>query len=236
MSANTCGNFQRPEKITVWLIDDSEHFRNAFIAGISGHPKFARPQSFPSTEALLSILHPESNLPHAILIDIEMPGIDGICSIPLVRKLIPTVQIIMLTCHGDEQKIRLAMGAGASGFLLKPSCPLEIENAVRASMSGLTPMSPAAIRRLAVGESAGGLEAVLTKRELQVYELVAVGMSRKDIAQRLFVSPDTVHFHTQNIFAKLHIHNRADIIRNVPTSASPDTNFRTCKKQNHPFG
>jgi DNA-binding NarL/FixJ family response regulator len=199
------------KKINVWIVDDSEIFCKAVVSGLADNLFLRIQRIFGSSETLLQSLKEEPDVPSVILLDVEMPGMGGLGAIARIRKLSPETCIIMLSCHDDEQYVRGAIRKGASGYLLKPGSASEIENAVKIALAGVIPIDKGAISRLMQIPNSDDVHKVLTPREWQVFRLIAEDLTRKEIAQRLFISTETVHFHLENIYFKLGIHDKREL-------------------------
>ncbi len=223
MTSKTGWSDPLPNRKCVWMVDDSERYCKAVVEGLEGNRYLKCERYFRSAQNLLNALGEESEPPSAILLDVEMPAMDGVEAISLILQKSPTTRIIMLTCHEEETYVRDALQQGASGYLLKPSSPLEIENAVRAALANLISLDTVPMKRLIPPRNGQTILSRLTSSEKRVYRLAAEGLSRKEIAKRLFISANTVHFHLQNIYSRLGFHHRSDIIKGVrPTiEASP---------------
>ena len=159
--------------------------------------------------------------PQVILMDIEMPGTDGIGTTAAVRKAWPGVEVLMLTVFEAEDKIFAAVQAGASGYLLKDSGADAVVRAVQEVAAGGAPTSPLVARKL-LGyvrqhegqQAARDASAVrLTPREQEVLEQLVEDTPEVDIAAALGVSPHTVRSHVKNLYAKLEVHSRAQAVR-----------------------
>jgi DNA-binding NarL/FixJ family response regulator len=200
-----------PKKIDVWLTDDSEQFCKAVIDGLIDNIYLKLEKYFLSAQTLIHSLEDTSVRPNVILLDVEMPGMDGLETIGWIRRLSPSTRIIMLSCHDDGASIRGSLDEGAIGYLVKPSSCSEIVNAVRASMTDIVPLDKRAASKLLRAGKDGDADKKLTPRERQVLQLIADGLTRKEIADRLSISSDTVHFHFQNIYFKYGVHRRRDL-------------------------
>ena len=160
-------------------------------------------------------------MPRVVLMDIEMPGADGIATTATVRKLWPGVEVLMLTVFEAEDKIFAAVQAGASGYLLKDAGAEAVVRAVEEIAAGGAPTSPLVARKLlgyvrqhegaAVVRDAAAVR--LTPRETAVLEQIVDDVPEVDIAHALGVSPHTVRSHVKNLYAKLEVHSRAQAVR-----------------------
>lgn len=156
-----------------------------------------------------------------ILMDIEMPKMDGIEATELVKQKYPQLKIIMLTVFDDEDKIIRAIQAGANGYLLKDEPPDKIIEGIKMIMAGGAPMSPVIaakslniLRHPEKYKSSEQAETFsLTKRETEVLEQLSQGLDYLEIASNLYISPATVRKHIENIYGKLQVHNKIQAIQ-----------------------
>ncbi len=153
--------------------------------------------------------------PELALVDVNLPGMNGIECVARLKALCPTVICLILTMYEDAPVIFDALKAGACGYLLKRTPPAEIAAAIVQARAGGSPMSPQIARQVVSffhrSPSADGL-AVLTAREREVLELLATGSLYKEIAGRLGLSLDTVRTHLRKIYEKLHVHSRTEAV------------------------
>ncbi|MCU4185682.1 response regulator transcription factor [Acidiferrimicrobium sp. IK] len=159
--------------------------------------------------------------PDVVLMDVRMPRVTGIEAAGQIRDLLPTTKILMLTVSDEEDDLYEAIKAGANGYLLKEISVEEVAEAIRAVVQGQSLISPSMASKLlnefnALAKKAAQREQfptpVLTARELEVLKLVARGMSNKEVADRLFISENTVKNHVRNILEKLHLHSRMEAV------------------------
>jgi NarL family two-component system response regulator LiaR len=150
----------------------------------------------------------KQSLPDVVLMDLVMPGLDGIQATRQIRDLSPSTRVIVLTSFDDDERVFPAIKAGAAGYLMKDVPPAELAEAVRRVHRGEALVAPSVAAKL-MQEVAGRKPAAdLTGRELDVLRLVARGLSNKLIARELSVSEKTVKTHVSNILAKLHLADR----------------------------
>jgi DNA-binding NarL/FixJ family response regulator len=165
-----------------------------------------------------------------ILTDIQMPGMGGLELIAAVRRLYPSIKVLILTMLEDAETIREALQAGASGYIFKSASLADFEKALNTVASGSSYYSEEVMRRLiekadaADGETGGGAagggggarnDAGLTERELDIVRLIAEGLTSAEIAGRLFISLNTVESHRKNIFQKTGVKNSVGLIQYV---------------------
>ena len=144
--------------------------------------------------------------PDVVLMDVRMPGLDGVEACGALRRANPAVRVVMLTTFDDDQYVTLALRAGADGYLLKDLGAAELADAVRLAHRGVAPLDAAVARRLAF--SASGDFAELTGRELEILRLVATGATNREIAARVYLSEGTVKNHVSRILGRLGLRDR----------------------------
>jgi len=153
--------------------------------------------------------------PDLALLDITMPGLNGLDVAARVTKELPRTKVIIVSMHGDDESVRRALLSGASGYLLKHSDRAELEMALRAVARGATWLSPAVSETVMTAFAASartGYE-VLTPRQREVLQLIAEGLSTKEIAARLGVGLKTVESHRTELMERLGIHGVAGLVR-----------------------
>ncbi|HEY0111359.1 MAG TPA: response regulator transcription factor, partial [Fibrella sp.] len=168
---------------------------------------------------------PPGRLPHVIFMDIEMPGLDGIQTIARAHHLYPPVHFLVLTVFDDDEKIFEAIKAGASGYLLKHEPAAVLHDAIHSVLeAGGAPMSPAIARKALTmlskttvapeqpSLSQSTTPAELTTREVEILKHTVSGWDAKRIAATLDLSVLTIRKHVANIYEKLHIHSKAQVI------------------------
>jgi two-component system response regulator NreC len=161
----------------------------------------------------------EELLPDVILMDIAMPGLNGLEATRRIKKKFPKVKVVVLTMHANEEYIFQILNAGADGYLVKETAFQDLISAINAVHKGEAFMSPSISKKVMTDyiQRAQGEEKVdfdtLTTREREILQLVAEGNSNKKIAEALFISPKTVETHRAHIMDKLNIHDRAGLIK-----------------------
>jgi DNA-binding NarL/FixJ family response regulator len=148
--------------------------------------------------------------PDVVLLDLVMPGLDGVGVLARLRERDARARVIVLTSFGDDDKLFAALRAGAAGYLLKDVEPSELVRAIRSAHAGQSPLSPAVATRIVEEVAHGGAAAPgeLTPRELDVLTLIARGRSNKVIARELGVAEKTVKTHVSHILGKLGLTDR----------------------------
>ena len=156
--------------------------------------------------------------PNLVLMDIAMPGLNGLEATARLARQSPDIRVLILSMHQNEEYVRQALGHGAAGYLLKDAAPMELDLAIRAVLRGETYLSPAVSRGVVSdyvqrlrGEETPGTQ--LTPRQREVLQLVAEGHSTKEIARRLDLSVKTVDTHRSQLMKLLDIHEVAGLVR-----------------------
>lgn len=149
--------------------------------------------------------------PAVALVDIRMPGPNGIEVARRLADEVPAVAVVILSAYDDDAYVRAALSAGVAGYLLKTTPAAELVQAVRSAAAGTTVLDPGITRRLVTGEVAA--DEPLTWRERQVVALVAEGLPNKTVARRLGISARTVEGHLNHVFAKLGVATRTELAR-----------------------
>ncbi|HEX2747643.1 MAG TPA: response regulator transcription factor [Verrucomicrobiales bacterium] len=195
--------------ITIWLIEDNAAFSSIVVRLLNDVPDFTCPCAFSSAEAALKTLR--HSTPDVILLDVDLPGINGITAIRGIKALAPDTSVVMLTVFDDQQKIYEAIGAGASGYLLKTSTEEEIAEAVRLAVEGGAPVHrkvAGSVWQMFAKMTGQGSDCGLTPRETEILRDAAQGLANKEIAQRRSMSTHTVDAHLRRIYQKLGVHTR----------------------------
>jgi two-component system, NarL family, response regulator LiaR len=150
--------------------------------------------------------------PDVVLLDLVMPGMDGLAALEGIRARRPETRVVVITSFGSSDQVLAAVRAGAAGYLLKDAEPQDIDNAIRAAHRGEPVLHPAAaavlMRQVDAPAPPHRAEQVLTPRELEVLRLLARGMSNRELAAHLVVSEKTVKTHVSSVLAKLRLADR----------------------------
>jgi two-component system nitrate/nitrite response regulator NarL len=197
-------------------VDDQPLFRGAIAALIAGQDDL---EVVGEAENGLEAVEKAHELdPDLIVMDVEMPVMDGVEATRLVREQKPAVKVVMLTVSESDDHVFDAIRLGAHGYLLKDLRPEELFERIRSVMRDETPLSPAIAGRLLEEIRSGATtrsssatateEPSITPRELEILQLVAEGMSNKEIGKRLYITEGTVKNHVHNALEKLHMKNR----------------------------
>ena len=157
--------------------------------------------------------------PDVVIMDISMPGVNGLRATKKLRNLIPAIKILILTRHSDDGYLQQLITAGANGYVLKQSAPSELINAIRVVADGKGYLDPALTNKVMGGYATrrtslrGENKHNLTDRETEVLRLIALGYSNKEIGVNLDLSVKTIEVHKANAMRKLGISGRIDIVR-----------------------
>jgi len=196
--------------ILVSIIEDDETIREGYAYLIGHTPGYKVISTYASyEEAAKKLVHDN---PDVLLLDVELPGINGIDALPKIKKLIPDLHVLILTVYEQDTLIFRALGSGAAGYLTKNTPPEKIITAIREVMEGGGPMS-AHIARMVIHSFQRNESTPLTRRETEILEQISTGKSRKRIAEELFIDLETVKSHIKNIYHKLDVHSKADAIK-----------------------
>lgn len=182
---------------------------------IGGTPGFACSGAFPNCNNLLKNI--SQTKPDVVLMDIEMPGINGIEAVAMIKEEFPEIKILMETIFDDDEKIFNSICAGAEGYILKHTTPAEIMEAITEIHDGGSPMTPSIANRVLkmvkVRPESGRKESFdLSTREKEILTCLVKGMSYKMIADTCFISIETVNVHIKNIYKKLHVHSKSEAV------------------------
>lgn len=200
--------------ISVAIVEDNHDIRNAMELLINGSEGYACIGAFNNAEMALERV--PQLLPNVVLMDFNLPGMNGIECIARLKAEFPDMQFMMLTVYEDDDKIFMALEAGASGYILKKTSPGELLDAIRDLHDGGSPMSSQIARRVVAyfqkqAKPNPALEA-LTSREKEILDQLSKGFLYKEIASNLFISIETVRRHVHNIYEKLHVRSRTDAV------------------------
>ncbi len=200
--------------IRVVLADDHSIFRKGVAAVLADHPDIQLVGE--ASDGLQAVAKTREMAPHVVLMDITMPGVDGLEATRRITAELPHVKVVILTVAEEDEKLFDAIKAGAQGYLLKDMEPKDLVEMLRGVVRGEAPISQGTAARILAeftrqaqrADASAKPSARLTRREREVLILVAGGTTNKEIATALGIRPDTVKNHLQNILDKLHLENR----------------------------
>ena len=202
--------------ITVSIVEDLEEIRNGLAAIINMTEGFKVLQTFATAEEMLAEL--ETSNPDIVIMDIQLPGMNGIECIKQVREKKPAIQFMMFTIYENSDHVFQALEAGATGYLLKNSSPSKIVESLRELHNGGSPMNAEIAKKLVTRFQKPVLpqnEYHLTPKEQLVLELMSKGYLYKEIADELNNTVNTIKQHIRHIYEKLHVQNKAEAINKV---------------------
>ena len=203
--------------IKVAIVEDNSALR------LSLEQLFSKSEGMQCVASLSNLMNVISELkrsiPDIVLMDIGLPGINGIEGVRTVKSNFDTMQVLMFTVFEDDEKIFDAIRAGASGYLLKKTPPEEIIEAVKELYQGGAPMSPSIARKVIHVFQSHPPPAMtdfqLTGREKEILYSLVDGLSYKKIAEKYFVSISTIRTHISNIYQKLHVNSKSQAVAKV---------------------
>lgn len=200
--------------IRVAIVEDDAWMRNNLARELAKAPGFSCLGAFGTGEAAVEAIPALS--PDVVLMDINLPGMDGVQCVRRLKDLCPEVQFLMLTVYEESENIFNSLLAGARGYLLKRTPMEDVLEGLRQVQEGGAPMSDHIARKVVQyfnqkGSRVSVLEA-LSPREAQVLEKLAGGASYKEVADQLDLSIDTVRMNVRHIYHKLHVHSRGEAV------------------------
>jgi len=198
--------------ISVSIIEDHENYRNSLIQAIQESDLFTIIGIYTSAEEALTLL--PLSPPDIAIVDIRLENISGIELVQQVRNKVPSTQFLMCTSFQNTENIFNALKAGASGYIVKGSSAQEIQNAIKELHEGGAPMSPYIARKV-IGlyqQKPETNDFGLSKRELEVLNLLSKGLLYKEISDQLNISSNTVKNHCKNIYKRLHVQNKIEAL------------------------
>ena len=199
--------------ISILIVDDHEVVRNGIRAYLETLPKFNVVGEAASGEEAIKMAG--ELIPDVVLMDLVMPGMDGIETTREVKKISPRTQIVVLTSYHEDEQIFPALKAGAISYVLKDMKMDKLAEAIQSAIHGevtLHPLVATRVLRNLRGESSDeSFYAELTDRELEVLKFIANGLSNSQIADQLVISTNTVKGHVSNILSKLHLDDRTQV-------------------------
>ncbi len=191
------------------IIEDDKIFREAFGLLLNSSNHYEVVNTYSTCEE--AIEHLDEDMPHIIIMDIHLPGMSGIDATKIIKTISPKINILIISGNKDNRVALEAFSAGAVGFITKDSEYIDFIEAIRQVEEGGSPMSKT-VSRYVVESFHANFESPLSERESQVLQLLSQGQTYKEIAEKLFIHPETVKSHLKNIYTKLDVHNKADAI------------------------
>ncbi len=203
--------------ISVTIVEDNQDIRHALEQIIEMADGYSLAGSYINgEEALMQI---PITKPAIVLMDINLGGINGIEVVKLLKKNMPEVLFMMCTIYEEDEKIFEALRAGASGYILKKTAPDKLLIAIKELQDGGSPMSSQIARKVVTHFQNTSIDSslkiplgLLSTREKEILEMLSKGLLYKEIAVRVFISPQTVRKHVYHIYEKLHVSNRIEAV------------------------
>jgi DNA-binding NarL/FixJ family response regulator len=211
---NATESDRRVDTIQVWIVEDNVRLRETLADLVDQQPDMRCVFALDCCEDFVAALD-AGDVPDIVLMDIGLPGRSGIEGVTHVASISPATDVVMLTIHEEDDKVFEAICAGASGYLLKPSPPETIVDAIRLVHRGGAPINPYIARKILgifgrLPSAKPALEAYgLTGREKEILTLLVDDLTLRRIAERLRLSYHTVDNHVRNIYRKLHVRTRS---------------------------
>lgn len=203
-----------PEVISVSIVEDNDQLRNTLARIINRSEGFRCASQHASAEDALKEL--PQIAPDVVLMDINLPGMNGVECVRRLKPLLPKTQIVMLTVYEDTENIFNALAAGATGYLLKRTSKNELLDAIREVHAGGSPMTAHIARKVVQSfqRPAPTTQTTenLSEREREVLELLSQGFLYKEIADKLGISYETVHTYIRRIYEKLQVRTRTEAV------------------------
>ncbi len=192
----------------VWIVEDNPAFRRAATRALQARETLCGVRAFECCEDALEVLATEERKPDVILLDVGLPGMDGLQGIRAFKAVLPDAAILVLTVFEDDDKIFRAICSGASGYLLKSEPMARVAEAIDQALAGGSPMNPRVARRVLDMFSKLSPEKKdygLTERETAVLQHMVEGLGKKQIADRLDLNQHTTDYVMRCIYKKLHV-------------------------------
>jgi DNA-binding NarL/FixJ family response regulator len=202
-------------QITVCIVEDRIDIREALFSLVDSQPNITCIGSYENAEdALVGI--PELQ-PNVVLMDIDLPKMNGIECIKLLKPKCPRVQFMICTVYDEDEKVFEALRTGANGYILKRSPPARLLEAIVELYHGGSPMSSDIARKIVLSFQQKPEEKIqeeyhITPREQEILQLLSKGLSYQELADKLFISSKTVRKHIFNIYEKLHVNSRMEAV------------------------
>lgn len=207
------------QQIKVAIFEDNKHLRESLFYLVDGTEGFICCGAFPDCNDLGHQI--KKTMPNVVLMDIEMPGMNGIEAVKIIKQQFPGVQVLMQTIFHDDDNIFNAICAGASGYILKTTSPAGYIEAIKDVYNGGSPMTGSIARRVLelfqknITPATGINDYQLTPKEKEILQQLVKGKSFKMIADVLGSTYETVRTHMKNIYAKLHVNSNTEAVLKV---------------------
>jgi len=197
--------------ITVSIVEDNEKLRGTLARVLNRADGFRCVSQYGSAEDALKDL--PNVKPEVVLMDINLPGMNGVECVRQLKPLLPQTQVMMLTVYEDTENIFKALAAGANGYMLKRTSTKELIEAIHEVKRGGSPMTMHIARKVVQSFQKAALSTeTLSEREQQVLDLLSQGLIYKEIAEKLGISYETVHTYIRRIYEKLQVRTRTEAV------------------------
>ena len=193
----------------VLIIEDDEEIRNSFSLIVNSSDKFLVTNAYGDSETAIANLLRDQ--PDIVLMDIELPGMNGIQATKIVKDKYPQAEVVMVSVYEDSDLVFEALKAGASGYITKSANYMELLSALDEIARGGAPMS-SRIARMVIDNFHVNPNSPLTKRETEILQLISEGKTYTQISEQLFISKETSKTHIKNIYSKLQVNSKSEAI------------------------
>lgn len=204
-----------PAAAVVWLLEDHPTFAKQIRRLLSGEEDLDCPYHFSHPDELFDKLKYSQERPDLLLLDLGLPGRDGLQVLIELRKILPELKILVLSAFDDRERVYRAVCNGASGYLLKTTAPEEILQGIRDVLHGASALSPVLAKMILEGFAKHGpVQEIepLTQREEEVLRLLVQGFIKKEIADHLSISQHTVDMHLRSVYRKLQVRTQTEAV------------------------
>lgn len=198
-----------PFKKRVMIVEDDQEIRNSFVLIVNSSQKFTVVNAYGNCEDAIANLNRDK--PEIVLMDVQLPGMNGIQGTKTIKDKYPHVEVIMVTVYEDNELVFEALKAGASGYITKSANYLELLSALEEITRGGAPMS-SRIARMVIDNFHVNPNSPLTKRETEILQLISEGKTYTQISEELFISKETAKTHIKNIYSKLQVNSKSEAI------------------------
>lgn len=198
-----------PFRKRVMIVEDDQEIRNSFTLIVNSSQKFMVVNAYGSAEDAIANINRDK--PEIVLMDIELPGVNGIHGTKVIKDKSPHTDIIMVSVYEDSELVFEALKAGASGYITKSANYMELLTALDEIVKGGAPMS-SRIARMVIDNFHVNPNSPLTKRETEILQLISEGKTYTQISEELFISKETAKTHIKNIYSKLQVNSKSEAI------------------------
>ncbi|MBL7858572.1 MAG: response regulator transcription factor [Cyclobacteriaceae bacterium] len=198
-----------PFKKRVLIVEDDQEIRNSFTLIVNSSQKFMVVNAYSNCEDAIDSIHRDK--PEIVLMDIELPGMNGIQGTKIIKDKNPHIDVVMVTVYEDSELVFEALKAGAAGYITKSANYMELLSALEEIVKGGAPMS-SRIARMVIDNFHVNPNSPLTKRETEILQLISEGKTYTQISEELFISKETAKTHIKNIYSKLQVNSKSEAI------------------------